>query len=279
MDKLLESVMSSMGTSINTLGTNAATTTTTTTSPNISQEQATALLSKQLMANGDITKLLNTALEVAVCGPECQKQQISDQLKQKLQDAEYNEQTAPLRLEKAKKYYYVYTKGRPYYDRMIEKELEEKGESMAQKIAKMFNEEVQNARAMNAFFNTSQLNSENTIELYNEYVKKNAEMREIIKGSRGDVLTNDRKTYYETEALERLKLWQKFMMYIYWILVVTYCVTIFISPSNLSKKQQIGLVVFFVLYPFFIHTVVMFFYDYFTTMFIKNTDTNVYLDL
>jgi ABC-type multidrug transport system fused ATPase/permease subunit len=271
MDKILASVMSSMGTTSSTTGN--------TSSANISKEQATALLTKQLMANGDINKLLNTVLETAVCGPECQKQQISDQLKQKLDDAQYNEQTAPLRLEKAKKYYYVYTKGRPYYDRMIEKELEEKGVSITKQIAEKFNEEVQNARAMNSFFNTSQLNSENTIELYNEYVKKNNEMREIIKGSRGDVLTNDRKTYYETEALERIKLWQKFMMYIYWILVVTYCVTIFISPSNLSKKQQIALVVFFILYPFFIHQVVMFFYNYFTTMFIKNTDTNVYLDL
>ena len=272
MDKILASVMSSMGTT-------TSSTTGNTQSSNISQEQSTALLTKQLMANGDINKLLNTVLETAICGPECQKQQISDQLKQKLDDAQYNEQTAPLRLEKAKKYYYVYTKGRPYYDTMIEKELEEKGVSMTKQIAEKFNEEVQNARAMNSFFNTSQLNSENTIELYNEYVKKNNEMREIIKGSRGDVLTNDRKTYYETEALERIKLWQKFMMYIYWILVVTYCVTIFISPSNLSTKQQIALVVFFVLYPFFIHQAVMFFYNYFTTMFIKNTDTNVYLDL
>jgi ABC-type multidrug transport system fused ATPase/permease subunit len=270
MDKMLASVMSSMGTTAGTTNTPPS---------NISQEQATALLTKQLMANGDISKLLNTVLDTAVCGPECQKQQISDQLKQKLDDAQYNEQTAPLRLEKAKKYYYVYTKGRPYYDKMIEKELEEKGVSMTKQIAEKFNEEVQNARAMNSFFNTSQLNSENTIELYNEYVKKNAEMREIIKGSRGDVLTNDRKTYYETEALERIKLWQKFMMYIYWILVVTYCVTIFISPSNLSTKQQIALVIFFILYPFFIHQIVMFLYNYFTTMFIKNTDTNVYLDL
>jgi hypothetical protein len=93
MDKMLASVMSSMGTTAGTTNTPPS---------NISQEQATALLTKQLMANGDISKLLNTVLETAVCGPECQKQQISDQLKQKLDDAQYNEQTAPLRLEKAK---------------------------------------------------------------------------------------------------------------------------------------------------------------------------------
>lgn len=276
MNNLLASVMSSMGT---TTTTSPTITTGNSPSSNMNKEQTAALLSKQLMANGDINKLLSSAMETVMCGPECQKQQISDQLKQKLDDAQYNEQTAPLRLEKAKKYYYVYTKGRPYYDRMIEKELDERGESVVQQIAEKFKEEVQNAKAMNSFFNTSQLNSENTIELYNEYVKKNVEMREIIKESRGDVLTNDRKTYYETEALERVKLWQKFIMSIYWILVVTYCVTIFISPSNLSKKQQFALVVFFVLYPFVIHKVVMFLYNYFTTMFIKNTDTNVYLDL
>ena len=77
MDKILASVMSSMGTT-------TSSTTGNTQSSNISQEQSTALLTKQLMANGDINKLLNTVLETAICGPECQKQQISDQLKQKL---------------------------------------------------------------------------------------------------------------------------------------------------------------------------------------------------
>ena len=191
----------------------------------------------------------------------------------------YNEQTAPLQLQNAKKYYYVYTKGRQYYNGMMEKELEGAASKLTQELTTKFNEEVQIAKTMNSYFNISEINSENTIELYEDYVKKNAEMREIIKASRGDVLTNDRKTYYETEALNQLKTVQTVMQYIYWFLLITFIVSIFISSSNLTRKQQIGLVIFFILYPFVINKIVMAIYNYYNDTFIKNTDTNVYLDL
>ena len=131
---------------------------------------------------------------------------------------------------------------------------------------------------MNMFFNTSQINSENTVELYNEYVKNNLEMAEIIKGSRGAVLTNDRKTYYEVEAMEKLKMWYTLIISIYWILVVTFILSIFFSTSTMSRTKQIMLVVLLILYPFIIHKVVVYWYNLFTTT-IKNTETNIYMDL
>ena len=104
-------------------------------------------------------------------------------------------------------------------------------------------------------------------------------MREIIKASHGDVLTNDRKTYYETEALSDVKTVQTIMTYVYWLLVVTFIISIFVSRSNLSRKQQLVLVIFFILYPFVINKVVVFLYNYYNNTFIENTDTNVYLNL
>lgn len=268
MDKLLASVM---GSSTKKPTTNSSST--------VSASQTQALLSKQLTTNGDISKLLNTALETITSNPAYQKQQITSELQQNLNNAQYNAQTAPLQLQNAKKYYYVYTKGRQYYNGMLEKELEGAASKITQQLTNKFNEEVQIAKTMNSYFNMNEINSENTVELYEDYVKKNTEMREIIKASRGDVLTNDRKTYYETEALNQLKTVQTVMQYIYWFLLVTFIVSIFISSSNLSRKQQIGLVIFFILYPFVINKIVMSVYNYYTDTFIKNTDTNVYLDL
>lgn len=269
MDKLLASVM---GSSTKNPTNNASST-------SVSPAQIQALLSKQLTTNGDISTLLNTALETITSNPAYKRQQITSELQQNLNDAQYNAQTAPLQLQNAKKYYYVYTKGRQYYNGMLEKELEGAASQLTQELTAKFNEEVQIAKTMNSYFNISEINSENTIELYEDYVKKNAEMREIIKASRGDVLTNDRKTYYETEALNQLKTLQTVMQYIYWFLLVIFIVSIFISSSNLSRKQQIGLVIFFILYPFVINKIVMVIYNYYTDTFIKNTDTNVYLDL
>lgn len=238
------------------------------------------LLSKQMTTTDSINNLISTASQLVLCGPgsDCEKQQVSDELNRRLQEAEVNEKVAPLRLANAKRHFYTYTKGQHYYDDVFEKELQEKSRLITGQIADKFNEEIQNANTMNMFFNTAQLNSENTIELYEAYLKKNAEMAEIIKSSRGDVLTNDRKTYYETEASEKLKMWYTLTLTIYWILLVAFIVSIFVSPSPLSQTKRIVIAVLLILYPFIIHKIVTYLYNFFSTT-IKNTETNIYMDL
>ena len=263
MDQLLSSIMNSQPTTSNPSTVNVKN-----------------LLSKQMDTNSSINNLIDNATKLIMCPPgsACEKENVSAELNRELQDAIINEQVAPLRLANAKRYYYTYTQGQSGYNGMLEKELQEKSRLITKQIGDKFIEEVKNAVTMNMFFNTAQLNSENTVELYNEYLKKNAEMAEIIKGSRGDVLTNDRKTYYETEAMMKLKMWYTVIISIYWILVVTFILSIFFSTSTMSRTKQIMLVVLLILYPFIIHKVVVYFYNLFTTT-IKNTETNIYMDL
>ena len=264
MDQLLSSIMNSQP----TITSNPSTT------------DVNNLLSKQMDTTSSINNLIDNATKLVMCPPgsACEKENVSAELNRQLQDAITNEQVAPLRLANAKRYYYTYTQGQSSYNGMLEKELQEKSRLITKQIGDKFIEEVKNAVTMNMFFNTAQLNSENTVELYSEYVKKTAEMAEIIKGSRGDVLTNDRKTYYETEALEKLKMWYTLIISIYWILVVTFILSIFFSTSTMSRTKQIMLVVLLILYPFIIHKVVVYWYNLFTTT-IKNTETNIYMDL
>ena len=162
---------------------------------------------------------------------------------------------------------------------MLETEMTQKSEAIVKQIAEKFNEEIQNANIMNSFYNTIENNSENSIELYDEYLKKNKEMLALIKGTHGDVLTNDRKTYYETEAIDNVKLWNTFLVIIYWILFATLILSMVFSPSAMSTKQKILLGLALILYPFIINKIVMFFYNYYTNTFVKNIDTNVYLSL
>jgi hypothetical protein len=264
MDQLLSSIMNSQP----TITSNPSTT------------DVNNLLSKQMDTTSSINNLIDNATKLVMCPPgsACEKENVSAELNRQLQDAITNEQVAPLRLANAKRYYYTYTQGQSSYNGMLEKELQEKSRLITKQIGDKFIEEVKNAVTMNMFFNTSQINSENTVELYNEYVKNNLEMAEIIKGSRGAVLTNDRKTYYEVEAMEKLKMWYTLIISIYWILVVTFILSIFFSTSTMSRTKQIMLVVLLILYPFIIHKVVVYWYNLFTTT-IKNTETNIYMDL
>lgn len=264
----------------NILKTQISANTNTNTNTNLTNN-STELLSKQMMANNKFNDFISKATTMITCGPgsECQKQQVTKNLEDKYLNARVNLDVAPLQLETTKKNYYVYKEGRQYYNNMVEKELTKKAESIAQVISEKFNEEIENANIMNSYYSTIQNNSKNTIELYDEYLKKNKDLNAVIKGSHGDVLTNDRKTYYENEATERLELWHTFLLSLYYILVFTICVSLFFSPNIFSLPKKILIIIAIIIYPFVIHRIVVPIYNYFNSTILKNTETNVYLNL
>jgi hypothetical protein len=211
------------------------------------------LLQSQQLSQDKINELLEQSSEAIMCGPTCQKIKVTEDLKQKYLDAETNVQTAPIKLEQSKKNYYIFTEGRPYYDNMREEELKKKAEKISEIIEENFNNEISSANTMNTYLNTALINSENTKELLKTYLEKNKILKIKLRDSRGDILTNDRKTYYEIEALERLQSWYLLFWRIYYLLVIVFLLALVLSPSNLSVIKKILLAVFFIFFPYIFH--------------------------
>ena len=196
------------------------------------------LLQRQQASQDKINELLEKSSQAIMCGPTCQKIKVTEDLKQKYLDAETNMQTAPIKLEQSKKNYYIFTEGMPYYDNMKEEELKTKANTISQMIEENFNNEVSSANTMNTYLNTALINSENTKELLKQYLEKNQELKIKLRDRHGDILTNDRKTYYETEALERLQLWYVLFWRIYYLLVITFLLSLvfYLKPNNIFYR-------------------------------------------
>jgi len=77
------------------------------------------LLKKQQISQEKINQLLDFSSENLLCGPDCQKNKTTTELKQKYLDAQTNLQIAPINLENTKKNYYVYSEGLPFYNNML----------------------------------------------------------------------------------------------------------------------------------------------------------------
>ena len=244
--------------------------------PNIANSNK--LLGKQMVTQSQLNDILNKTISSMQASPEAQRKQTQEDLEKKYLDSQTNLQTAPLELEKNKKNYYVFRNGEAYYDTIMETELKKKAEQIKQQISEKFSEETSNAKTMNSYYNTQLINSKNTTELYEEYLKKNVDLEKTIKNSHGDVLTNDRKTYYETEAIDSAKLWHKFLMGCYYILVVAFLISIFVSDSEMSRIKQLVILIALVLYPFIIDAIVTWFLSGYTTL-QQDASRNVYLDL
>jgi len=231
--------------------------------PNTAQSN---ILQQQQINQQKINNLLEQSAEVLMCGPTCQKEKIKEELKQKYLDAETNLQIAPIKFEETKKNYYTFSEGAPYYANMQEDELVNKANQIAALLTESFNEEISSAKTMNAYYNTALINSNYTEQLYVEIKKQNVEMEKELRNSQGDILTNDRKTYYETDALERLKAWYSFWWYIYYILIIVIFLSLLLVPSNFSFtiKSIIFILLFF--YPYYIN---------YLLLLVKNLVTNV----
>jgi hypothetical protein len=244
----------------------------------INKDDKQTLLQKQQISQDKINELLEKSSQAIMCGPTCQKLKVSEELKQKYLDAETAMQTAPIKLEQTKKNYYIYTEGRPYYDNMKEEELKTKAETLGELLKENFNNEISSANTMNTYLNTALINSENTKELLEEYLDKNQILKLKLRERQGDILTNDRKTYYELEALDRLKLWYSVFWYIYYMLVIVFLLALLLSPNNLTLIQKFRTGSIFVALPYilnYIDKLIISTYEWIKTKIPKN----VYNDL
>lgn len=234
-----------------------------------------SLLQRQQLTQEKINELLEQSTQALSCGPTCQKLKVSEELKQRYLDAETNMQTAPIKVEQTKKNYYIFTEGRPYYDNMKEEELKVKANKIADLLKENFITELSNANTMNTYLNTALINSQHTKDLFNHYLENNKMLKLKLRETRGDILTNDRKTYYETDALDRLKLWYNFFWYIYYLLVLTLIIALFLSPSDLNTIKKIIISIIILFYPYYIDFIVRWIHGLYTSI-VSRLPKNVY---
>jgi hypothetical protein len=245
---------------------------------NLQQNNQSGLLQKQQISQDKINELLEKSAESIMCGPACQKLKITEELKKKYLDAQTNLQIAPIKLEQTKKNFVVYTEGTSYYDNILEEELKLKSEKISELLGKNFNDEITSALTMNTYLNTALINSSYTKELLKSYTEKNQELQLLLRNRHGDILTNDRKTYYETDALSSLQLWYQLWWYIYYILLIVLIIAFFISPNNLSTVSKIVIAIILMGYPYYIDYIVRWIKSLFIG-FYSNLPKNVYNDL
>jgi len=246
---------------------------------NTNTSDSQSLLMDQQLTTEKINALIDQAAESIVCGPACQQIQKENTLNQNLANAQTNMQTAPYNLEKAKKDYVVFKNGEAYYNNMLEDDLKQKAEIMGDNITEKFNEEVNNAKIMNTYYNSDIINSKHTEELHDEYVNKVNYLEKEIKEAYGDILTNDRKTYYETEALEGLKNWYTLLWYCYYLVVSVFILLTFFSPNDMSIIKKILFTIFIIVYPYLTYPVLHYIYNWFVRIYYILFPKNVYKTL
>lgn len=211
---------------------------------NIGDIQQQQMIEKALIDAGYPVNKINSLVQQVnsqlQCGPECQKVQKNERLKELYENAMLNLENAPQKLFQAEKKYYVETQGLDYYNDVMTEKYVIDVQSDADTRLKEHKNRISDLKSAAANYSSSVKYDERMHEFLVKLINENKSLRKKIEKLKATTITNDRKTYYEEQQISSLSFWIKIMKYLYWIIFILLCVKIFIN-KNFEKATFIQL--------------------------------------
>lgn len=194
---------------------------------------------------------LDTAAQTIACGPDCQQNKSAEDLRNEYLRAESNLTLAEPIFQVARQNYYTYISGESGYNEMMENELNQRADEMINRFKENFDADISRIQTQLNTYSGVLVNFKNIHELYKKYKEENAILLKQLKDNTNDVLTNERKTYYEDQEIGLLNGYYYYIFLTIYIIVVL-CYTIFsvIYPSQFSMISRIIILVGFIILPF-----------------------------
>lgn len=119
-----------------------------------------------------------------------------------------------------------------------------------------FNQKYKDTETVLKNINMLELNKDNIKKYYDVLLIKGNNMNSEIKTLDSDIITNNRKTYYEKQKYTTLYYWYNILYRLYIFLIILFSILIFIIPSQVNKKILgfilFGFILYIYLYPILI---------------------------
>lgn len=186
------------------------------------------------------------------CGPDCQAQENIQSLRQIYLDAQLNLQTAPTKLTVAEKNYLVSVLGESGYSEYMTTRYTVQANQIGDKVTTSFEKVVTESTKLGGIYETLYSNYDYLEDLYGNYSSINVDLKKDINKATGDVVTSDRKTYYETQNLTYLKNWYIVYKFIYIVIIIIFFIFLFVRKTEYSRISRFFILIFFILYPIYI---------------------------
>ena len=177
-------------------------------------------------------ELINKATEAVMCGPDCQKEKTASELKQKYLNSN------------------MFTTGESGYNEYREQELTDKAEQIITEFKNNFDGDSSKLKTEIDTYNGLALNFRNVFDLYTKYKLENDELEKELKDTVSDILTNDRKTFYEDQSIENLNYYYSFIRIFYIIVAIGFSISLFFVANQISFFTKIAIIILLSLYPY-----------------------------
>lgn len=198
----------------------------------------------------NFNSFIEQARQAVMCDSECQKNKTAEELKQKYLASKTNFASADAQVEISKKNYVTFTKGELFYNNDKENELHKKAKLIISEFNNNFNVELKKIYSQIDTYNGLVVNFNNVVDLYLKYKEENSILDKNYKNSTSDILTNERKTYYENQGIDTLKfVYYYILLIIYCIFVIGYIFTSIFYHSTINWKYRFAILIILLLLP------------------------------
>jgi len=199
----------------------------------------------------NFNELVSQASDAILCNSDCQQMRKSEELKQKYVDARTNLASAPSQVYTAQKNYITFADGQPAYDEMRKEDLQQHAENISNEFSTKFKDEEKVINIQIDSYDGLLINFKNIFDLFRTYKKENKKLLFELKNETNDVLTNERKTFYEDQRIDGLKYYYYYILLcIYVICVICFVAFSFFYPSQSSFKTRMLVLIALVVLPF-----------------------------
>lgn len=195
---------------------------------------------------------LDKATQSISCDSECQKRQVEQQLKDNYLKAQANLTLAEPEFQNAKKNYYTYVSGENGYNEMMEEEIKHTADLIVEKFKEIYQSEIANIQSQLKTYNSLLTNFKNVDDLRIKYKRENKILYKQFKENTHDILTNERKSYYEEQQINSLNGYYYYILLVIYIIVFLFLIFFTLTTNYQNTlKSKIFLIVIFLVLPFF----------------------------
>ena len=209
----------------------------------------------KINTNKLVSEMANLSVDDLICGPgtQCAIDKENKGLEEAYLNAQSNFDSAPIQLANAKRAYQVATLGAAGADKALENEYTLEATSNIEQLDDEFQKNLEYAKEINDTLESSVNNEAHTDELIEKYAQENEEIRLELKKNISDVVTSDRKTYYEDDQYNNIQKWTKLWNIIYYVIVLLFAIMILMEKSCYSFVIKLLIMSTIILYKNFIY--------------------------
>lgn len=198
----------------------------------------------------NFNSFIEQANQALTCGPQCQYEKEANQLQNDYSNAETNLAIAPYLANTAEENYIVFTQGQVAYKKLENERLTSQYNQYVTAFQNNFNKQVNAIQNNINTYSGLAVNYKNVYDLYKKYQKENSEFKKKYYSENSNVVTNDRKTYYENQEVETLNFVYIIILIIYAIVVIVYFFSAFFYASSFNWKIKLAIFILLLLLPF-----------------------------